>query len=116
MPDSRAIFLSIWKGRTNPGGKTQLPLKDLRPEHLRHLYNDKLAAGCSARTVRYVHQVIHGALEQALEAKEKALRIGRDRVPDRRDCPAVNFWACGSGCSTVAVDRVFAVPSEPASP
>lgn len=44
-----------------------MALKDLRPEHLQRLYNNKLAAGCSARTVRYIHQVIHGALEQALK-------------------------------------------------
>lgn len=42
-------------------------LRDLRSEHLQRLYNEKLAAGLSARTVRYIHQVIHGALEQALE-------------------------------------------------
>ncbi|MBC7336469.1 MAG: site-specific integrase, partial [Clostridia bacterium] len=30
-----------------------LALKDLRPEHLQRLYNEKLAARCSARTVRY---------------------------------------------------------------
>ena len=30
-------------------------LKDLRPEQLQWLYNEKLKAGLSARTVRYIH-------------------------------------------------------------
>ncbi|NSW83570.1 MAG: site-specific integrase [Syntrophothermus sp.] len=44
-----------------------LALRDLRPEHLQHLYNEKLKAGLSARTVRYIHHVIHCALNQAKE-------------------------------------------------
>jgi len=42
-------------------------LKDLRPEHLQHLYNEKLKTGLSSRTVRYIHTVIHAALKQALK-------------------------------------------------
>ena len=42
-------------------------LHDLRPAHLQHLYNEKRNAGLSARTVRYVHGVIHAALEQAMK-------------------------------------------------
>lgn len=43
-----------------------VPLKDLRPEQLQHLYNEKLKGGLSARTVRLTHTVLHGALEQAV--------------------------------------------------
>jgi len=46
-----------------------LYLQDLRPEHLQKLYSDKLKAGKSSRTVRYIHQVAHGALEQAVKNK-----------------------------------------------
>lgn len=41
-------------------------LKDLRPEHLQRLYNQKAADGLSASTVRHIHLVMHGALKQAL--------------------------------------------------
>jgi len=44
-----------------------LPLKALRPEHLQKLYNQKDAEGLSPATVRHIHQVIHGALDQAVK-------------------------------------------------
>lgn len=44
-----------------------IKLKDLRPEHLQHLYNEKLKSGLSTRTVRYIHSVIHAALKQAVK-------------------------------------------------
>jgi integrase len=40
-------------------------LRDLRPEHLHHFYNEKTREGFSARTVRYLHTTIHSALAQA---------------------------------------------------
>ena len=42
-----------------------IPLRDLRPEHLQRFYNEKARAGCSARTVRYLHTTLHSALAQA---------------------------------------------------
>lgn len=44
-----------------------LPLKDLRPEHLQRLYNEKFASGLSPSTLKHIHLVIHGALQQALK-------------------------------------------------
>lgn len=44
-----------------------IPLKDLRPENLQWLYNEKAKAGLSARTIHLIHVVIHGALEQAIK-------------------------------------------------
>ena len=50
-----------------------LLLKDLRPEHLQQLYNDKLAngrvdgkGGLSATTVSYIHAVLHQGFKQAV--------------------------------------------------
>jgi len=37
----------------------------LRPEHLQHFYNEKAQQGLSARTVRYCHTLLYGALVQA---------------------------------------------------
>jgi integrase len=44
-----------------------IQLQDLHPEHIQRLYNDKLAGGTSGRLVRYMHQVLHGALGQAVK-------------------------------------------------
>lgn len=42
-------------------------LADLRPEHLQRFYTTKTEAGLSARTVRYLHGLLHHTLDQALK-------------------------------------------------
>lgn len=50
-----------------------IPLQELRPEHLQNLYNEKLSngrikgGGLSPKTVGYIHAVIHMALQQAVK-------------------------------------------------
>jgi integrase len=44
-----------------------IPLKDLRPDQVQRLYNTKRENGLSARTVRYMHTILHGALKQAMK-------------------------------------------------
>jgi len=44
-----------------------IPLTQLRPEHLQKHYTDKLNTGLSARTVRYLHVVTHKALQTAVK-------------------------------------------------
>jgi integrase len=44
----------------------RLKLKALTPAHVRSLYREKLEAGSSARTVRYVHTTLHKALKQTV--------------------------------------------------
>ena len=44
----------------------QLKLKALTPAHVQGFYRSKLDAGLSARTVQYLHAVLHRALKQAL--------------------------------------------------
>ena len=44
----------------------QIPLTQLKPEHLQHVYSDKLAAELSHRTVRYIHVTLHKALQDAV--------------------------------------------------
>jgi integrase len=41
-------------------------LKTLTPAHVRSLYREKLEAGLSPRTVRYIHTTLHKALKQAV--------------------------------------------------
>ena len=52
----------------------QIPLTQLRPEHLQHLYSEKLSngrhdgkGGLSARTIRYMHVTLHKALQGAVK-------------------------------------------------
>jgi integrase len=42
-----------------------IALRDLRPEHLQHFYNEEMQQGSAAGTVRYCHTLLHGALAQA---------------------------------------------------
>ena len=44
----------------------RVKLKTLTPAHVRSLYREKLEAGLSARTVRYIHTTLHKALKQAV--------------------------------------------------
>jgi integrase len=46
--------------------KSVLGIKTLTPAHVRGLYREKLEAGSSARTVRYIHTTLHKALKQAV--------------------------------------------------
>jgi integrase len=43
----------------------QIALRDLRPEHLQHFYNQTMQQGLAAGTVRFCHTLLHGALAQA---------------------------------------------------
>ena len=42
-------------------------LKDLRPDMIQTLYNEKLANGASRRTVQLIHAILHRSLGQALK-------------------------------------------------
>jgi integrase len=44
-----------------------LQLIQLRPDHLKSLYDQKLDSGLSKRTVQYIHAVIRKALNQAVK-------------------------------------------------
>jgi integrase len=44
----------------------RLKLKAVTPAHVRSLYREKLRAGSSPRTVRYVHVTLHKALKRAV--------------------------------------------------
>ena len=44
----------------------RMKLKALTPANVRGLYREKLEAGSSARTVRYIHTTLHKALKQAV--------------------------------------------------
>ena len=59
-------YSGIVKGHIIPSiGK--IPLAKLSPQHIQKLYADKLAAGLSPRSVRYIHVVLHRALQTALK-------------------------------------------------
>jgi len=45
----------------------QIHLTQLKPEHLQHVYSEKLAAGLSHRTIRYIHTTLHKSLQNAVK-------------------------------------------------
>lgn len=47
----------------------EILLKDLRPEHLQKVHNEKAASGLSPRRVRLIHVVTHSALKQAVKSR-----------------------------------------------
>ena len=59
-------YSGIVKGHIIPSiGK--IPLAQLTPQHIQKMYTDKLAAGLSPRSVRYIHVVLHRALQTAIK-------------------------------------------------
>ncbi|MGB9920921.1 MAG: tyrosine-type recombinase/integrase [Moorellales bacterium] len=61
----------------------RLYLGDLRPEHLQAVYNEKLAAGLSNRTVRLIHTVIQAALKQAVREGLVLRNVAQAASPPR---------------------------------
>jgi len=45
----------------------QIPLTQLKPEHLQHVYSEKLSVGLSNRTIRYIHTTLHKSLQNAVK-------------------------------------------------
>jgi len=65
-------------------------LKDLKPENLQAMYNDKLShgrtddkGGLSTRTVRYMHMIMHEALKQALKNNLVSRNIAEATTPPK---------------------------------
>lgn len=65
-------------------------LKDLKPEHLQSMYNDKLSqgraetrGGLSTRTVRYMHMIMHEALKQAMKNNLVSRNIAEATTPPK---------------------------------
>jgi integrase len=64
-PRSYAKYFAINKNHIKPD-IGNFKLTALRPDHVQALYSRKLDAGVSEHTVRYIHAVLHKALNQAL--------------------------------------------------
>jgi integrase len=62
-----------------------LALRDVRPEHLQHFYNDKVQHGSSARTVRLCHILLHGALAQAEKNQLVVRNVSKLTEPPREE-------------------------------
>jgi integrase len=88
-----------------------IALKDLRPDHVQRFYNKKRDAGLSARTIRYIHTVLHGALKQALKnqlvtrnvSEATTLPTAKTRKMRPLALDEVNQFL-----STIKADRLFA--------
>lgn len=87
-----------------------IPLQDLRPEHLQRLYNDKRKAGLSPRTVRYIHAVIHGALEQAMKSQLLVRNVSEATIlPSdvKREMHPLSLDQVRQLLTTIGQDRLF---------
>lgn len=62
-----------------------IPLRELRPEFIQRFYNDKGQQGLSARTVRYCHTLLHGALTQATKNQLVARNVATLVEPPRKE-------------------------------
>ena len=88
-----------------------ISLKDLRPDQVQRLDNDKREAGLSVRTIRYIHTVLHGALKQALKnqlvvrnvSESTTLLTGKTRTMRPLTLEQVNQLL-----TTIKGDRLFA--------
>jgi integrase len=61
-----------------------LGVQDVRPEHVQHFYNEKMQHGASARTVRYCHTLLYGALAQAEKNHLVARNVASLTEPPRK--------------------------------
>jgi integrase len=61
-----------------------IALKDLRPDQVQRLYNDKRDARLSSRTVRYLHMILHGALKQAMKNQLVMRNVSEATTPPAR--------------------------------
>jgi integrase len=65
-PRTIELYSYIVNKHVNPTLK-DVPLVALKPQHLQHLYSDKLASGLSRRTVQLIHITLHKALKNAVK-------------------------------------------------
>jgi integrase len=70
----------------------QIPLTKLRPEHLQHLYSDKLTTGLGQRSVRYIHITLHKALKNAVKLGMIARNPADAVTPPRVQRPELRTW------------------------
>jgi integrase len=89
-----------------------VPLKDLRPEHLQHFYNEKKRQGASARTVRYLHTLLYGALTQAEKNQLVSRNVATLTEPPRKERKEMQTLTLQQVANhlfpTVGDDRLFA--------
>ena len=89
-----------------------IALRDLRPEHLQHFYNEKMQQGSSARTVRYCHTILHGALAQAEKHQLIARNVSKlTELPRevRKEMHTLTLdQVAGKLLPAIAQDRLFA--------
>lgn len=85
-------------------------LKDVTPLEVSGLYSDMLKQGLSARTVRYLHAVLHSALEEAVNWKMLATNPAKlVTLPkqQRREMRALTPLEAGQFLAAAAEDRWY---------
>lgn len=89
-----------------------LELAKLQPLHLQKLYADKLSTGLSARTVRYIHAILHRALGQAVRwqilHRSVADAVELPRV-ERKEMQTLDLEGVAKLLNAAAEDRLYAL-------
>ncbi|MEW5934348.1 MAG: tyrosine-type recombinase/integrase [Bacillota bacterium] len=71
----------------------RIPIARLSPSHVQKLYADKLREGLSPRTVRYIHAVLHAALEDAVKeglCGRNAAHLARPPEKEAKERPVLS--------------------------
>ncbi len=69
-----------------------IPLTGLRPEHIQRHYANMVAKGLAARTVRYDHIVIHGALRMAVKWQLVSRNVADAVEPPKAKHSEMQTW------------------------
>lgn len=88
-----------------------IPLKDLRPEHVQRLYNEKRDAGLFPGSIRVMHLVLHGALKQAMKNQLVVRNVTEATVlpsPKKAAIHPLSLDQVGQLLATITEDRLFA--------
>jgi integrase len=71
---------------------SKVTLTQLKPEHLQHLYTDKLSTGLGKRSVRYIHITLHKALKDAVKLGMIARNPADAVTPPRVQRSEMQTW------------------------
>jgi|SRR5450759_320708 integrase len=88
----------------------EMRIVNIGPQHLQALYAQKIESGLSARTVQYIHAVIHRALDQAtkwgLAVRNVADLVEAPR-PVKKPIQTLNADQCKKLLETLQDDRLY---------
>lgn len=89
-----------------------IPLARLQPLHLQRLYSEKVKAGLSPRTVRYLHAILHKALDHAVRWDLATRNVADSVAPPKlqqREMSVLTAEQASAFLEAAAADRLHAL-------